>query len=344
VNIPLLAAALLLAAGSIAPAQQPPARNAALDYWRANTVASNTSRSPTPTQESAFSKVPWDAIGANLDPSKMPPEFEAARKQVSPEAMTEFLRGAATPDCDFQPHFEDGWKMLLPELAVVRNLARAARVDARAKLMEGDGHAAAERVEAMYHAASHVARENVLIATLVGAAIASNADDEVKVLAASGKLGDADRQRLLAAIAALKNNDGLHFRSALEGERRVTSSWLVKEYSGPGAPARFVKDLVALSAESRDEDRQLAAQIAALTPEAFADSAKKIDSFYDEVLKAWDSPDPKTALKALNDRLSKGEYGLVARQLAPSLDKAYGAFARCTDHLTAAEEALKKKP
>ena len=76
----------------------------------------------------------------------------------------------------------------------------------------------------------------LLISTLVGAAITRSANDEAKVLAASGRLADADRQRLLEAVRSLKD-DGLRFHAALEGERRITSGWLKKEYTGPGAPA-----------------------------------------------------------------------------------------------------------
>jgi hypothetical protein len=339
------AVSIVLISAGMALAQEPP-RNAALDYWRAGAVAANAAKGRDGTKETAVSTLNWDAIGANLDPAKMPPQFEAARKEVSEDAVREFMRGAAAPACDFQTHAEDGWKMLLPELAIVRDLSRMVRVDARAKLMDGDAHAAAERVEAMYSSAGHVARENVLISSLVAVAISRAANNEVKALAGA-KLTDADRERLLSAIAALRNNDGLHIRAALDSERRLTTIWIRKEFAGEGGPARFVKELIASnSAEGQqDKDEQArAVAIAAMSAQEFSDALAKVDVFYGRVLAAWAAPDPKQALAPIERALVNGEYGPVARALAPSLGKALDAQIRAHAELDAAAEALKKQP
>ena len=342
--MPLRSIAAALLAASLAqaqPADKAPPHNGALDYWRAGTLASNKVHAAA--DESAISKLPWDKVGETLDPAKMPPEFETARKEIEPEAVIQFIRAGEAPVCDFQPHFEDGWKMLLPELAVVRHLARMARVDARARLMEGDAPGAAERVVAMYRAAGNTAGEHVLISSLVGAAIGHTANDEAKVLAASGKLADADRQRLLAAIRALKN-DGYRVRAALEGERRVTSGWLKKEFAGPGAPARFVQEFADMSPEVPAEQRQRTAALAKLSPEEFAAAASKMDGYYADMLKAWDSPTAKDEIKALDNKVDKGAYGLVAQVLAPAMSNARRSYDKAMAELASAEEALTKKP
>jgi hypothetical protein len=331
--------AITLLAATAALAQQPAAPgNAALDYWRAGAVASSAAAG----KETAISKLTWDKIGPSLDAAKMPPEFEAARKEVSDDAVREFLRGAALPNCDFQRHTEDGWKMLLPELAMVRDMTRMVRVDARAKLIAGDAHAASDRTLAMYHAAGHVAREDVFIASLVAVAIARSANDEVKALAASGKLADDDRARLLAAIHQLREGDGLHMTAALEGERRLGTVWFKNEFKGEGAPARFVKELIAINQESPDEKR-ITDQVAAMKPEEFQASITRMQEFYDKLLEAWSAPDPKAALAPLDASLKNGDYGPVARLIAPSVGRVADARERAHADLDAAAETLKKK-
>lgn len=334
-----LAAALLLAITLSAGAAEPP-RNGALDYLRAGLLVQ---KADPKNAEPALPNLDWEKIGANLDPAAMPPEFQAAKKELSADAVEHFIRAAAAPVCDFQPHTEDGWKMLLPELATVRTLARHARFDARVKLMAGDPAPAAARLTAMYHAAAHVSLENTLISTLVGAAIAKSADDEVKVLVGSGKLGESDRVLLLEAVRSLKN-DGLRFHAALEGEHRITSVWLKKEYTGPGAPARFVKEFMDMSKEASEADKHRADAVASLTPAQFAEAASKMDTYYADMLRAWDGPEPKKALVLLETRLANNEYGPIAQVLAPAMSKARSSFDKVYADLQTAEDALTRKP
>jgi hypothetical protein len=330
--------ALVLLAALPAMGAEPP-RNGALDYYRASLLVSKAT-----SGERAADKLDWDKIGSNLDPAKMPPEFEEAKKELSADAVEQFIRGSRAPACDFQPHTEDGWKMLLPELAMMRTLTRQVRVDARAKMMEGDAGGAADRIAAMYRASAHATTGDTLISTLVGAAIARTADVEARVLAESGKLGEADRAKVLEALRPLKK-DGLRFHAALEGERRITTGWLKMEYAGPGAPARFVRDFVDLSKEQgREETRRRAAAITKLSPQEFAEAATKMDGYYAEMLKDWDGPNPKDTLASLEKRLTDGEFGPIAAVLAPAMSNVRRSYEKCAESLNSAEEALTKKP
>lgn len=336
-------AAVVLVAGSVACGQGGPqagaqaGKNAALDYWRAGTLAAKPGKD---VKDSAISALDWSAIGLNLDPAKMPEGFKAAKEEISETAVQEFLKGAAEPRCDFQVRFEEGWYMPLPELAMMRNLTRHVHLDARLKLMDGDAAGATERVVAIYRASGHVAHEDVLIATLVASAMAGVANDEVKALVASGKLSRNQRADLLAAIRSLREGDGLRFKGALEGERAFTAGWLKKTYTGPDAGARLKKEMASMHMEGKT-DEPLMERVGAMKPEEFSAAVTKLDGLYTELIKAWDAPDRKGSVGAIDERVHKGDYGLLAEVLAPAMSNVAAASEKAEAGLDATQAVLK---
>ena len=62
------------------------------------------------------------------------------------------------------------------------------------------------------------------------------------------------------------------------------------------------------------------------------------------MLRAWDGANAPEGLKALEQRLDKGEFGPIASFLAPAMSKARSASDKAYASLAEAEAALMKKP
>src|SRR4051812_10245557 len=136
-----------------AAAQNAIYRNAAVEYYKAGYLLA-----PGNEKESAFDQVDWKVIGMTIDPAKMPSEFAKAREALSAPSLEAFRRAGAAWECDSQPAKSEAPSPPLPHLPMIRKLSRAARVDARAQLMDGHADAAADRVIDMYRAARHLGR------------------------------------------------------------------------------------------------------------------------------------------------------------------------------------------
>ncbi len=286
-------------------------RNAALGYWGA--IATQ----PKELIE-AISEIDWDAVGNEIDPAKLPPAFAKAAEILDSGKWetTEVLIASRMKRCDFESRWENGVETLLPHLGFMRRTARAMRVDARWALVHDKPAKAVEDVTAMFRMAAHVTNDRILISSLVGAAISANARQEIDALIASGKLTPEMRASLVAAIVSLKTSDPFHGKDAVRGERDIFMGWVVKAMKSGPEVRRSVISLAGLK-----DDKGTQTLLAIKDAELDADVAKG-QSMYNEILNAWDAPDAPARMVAIEERVEKGEAGVLGKVMLPSFKKA----------------------
>lgn len=341
-----LAAALGLALASTGSAQNAPAeqRNAAVDYWQAalllNASHNGQGLKNGLTVDAAISAVDWEQVGDTLEPAELPQPFHDAADRITDEAMAAFIHAASAPTADFQIRYEDGPKALLTHLGELRRLARAARIMSRANLIRGDADLAADLLVASYRTARHLAGDRTLISSLVAAAIATSAGQETVVLADSGRLTPAGRERLLAAIDELQNDDLFGFRAAVNGERVLVGDWIRREFTGPDAGAEFAREYTAMLG-GQAEFPAAARAVSKMDEAALNKEIDRLDTYYDRAVAALGAPDPQAEFTKLDDAVAAGEYGPLAQLIAPSFSKAQASFARAASRLAATADKLR---
>jgi hypothetical protein len=330
---PILAGAFL---ATSALAQHPAPRNAAVDYWRAGYLQAQ--HAPAKDGESPLRKADFTALGDNLDPAKFPPEFQEARKAVSPEALADYIHASTAETCDFQLDMSKGPYLLMPHLGLIRDLARAARIEARARLMDGKADEAADLIAAMFRSSGHVAADGILINSLVSVAIAVQAAQETQVLAASGKLSDKAREQILAAIKSLDAKDPFNMLGAMKGESRMFLPW-IRTQIGPAGGA----DLVRIAKELHGKDDPSFAQIGRMSPEEAKAELDRLEAYYAKVISAWTAPEPVPAIQKLDEEAKSGAHGFFAQTMAPALTKARESEQKGVKAVRDAEQALIEK-
>jgi hypothetical protein len=189
-----LALLSLLAVASITHAQTPAGANAALGYWRAFSLVNAPEADDAvwkTADDIANGRAPWGDPGV------------AALVDGNAGAYLEMHKASLKPSCDFGLAFEDGFSMILPHLAKVRqlstlNLLRAAQAEA-----QGKGEEAVEAWLDGARMARHLAQDPVLISHLVASMILSRHIEALIRFVSSGAAGKAERTSIAGAIGAL---------------------------------------------------------------------------------------------------------------------------------------------
>jgi hypothetical protein len=313
-------------------ATKPADRNAAVAYLTAhNSLPKGFIDTLMAVEWDKAPKKPGEASDDSFDAA-----VKALREGGQP-SLDLCLSAAALVKCDFELSYEAGVGMLMPHLSMTRALARTLRLDARAHLLDHRPDLAAKRLAAMFAMSAHVANDRVLISTLVSVAIASLAAEEATVLLDAGTLAPADAANLRAAIAAVTSS-GFRAKDALTTERDLFLAWF-KLAMNKGDDAAH--DLTAMLVNV--EDRDLARRVRALQGEALDRELARAREAYDEVLAAWGtppSPDTPAKLAVLEQRLHKGDFGMIARISMPSFNKAWTSLDKVSQSLTTLDQRL----
>lgn len=237
--------------------------------------------------------------------------------------IAQLLRATQAPEADFGMEWSQGIAMLLPHLGKMRSASRILACDARRCLAEGRHDEAAERVAAIYRMAGHAATDGVMISGLVSVAMARQAGEQVDVLMANTGLSMAGKQALLVEMRRLAGDDPFGVRAGMRGEARFTGEWLRSVCKGERAGAIVADEVVALIGDQIDAREQQA--IRAMDEAALHAELDRTAEYYRDVLAIWDAADAAERLKAMETRLKEGEYGIVAKVLAPAVSKAHAS-------------------
>jgi hypothetical protein len=320
----LAAAAGVYGGGSAAPApclveDDPQCPNAAVSYLHGAELIRTSGKAEQ------FAGLEWSALAGKTDWKDLPAEFKTAYEDVPRQAIRSFLAGTRKACCEFHIDWDEGIHAFLPHLGPIRQLARVVRVDARGQLADGDVDGAAERIAGLYRMGTHLSSDRLLISCLVGAAIASLANQEVEAMVASGRLSPEAREVLRRAMDAMPD-DPFGFRPTLRGERRWTLGWISREFRGPDAGRQLVKALHGMW-DSAETPQEMVIALSLLDEAGLAREIERMDGFYVEVARVWDWPNAVEELERLDQRCGDGEFGLLA-PVAAAFSKAKAAEIR----------------
>lgn len=311
-------------AGSFAnaPARQD-GRNAALYYWR------------------AFYSVDRDfqrEVGEAIPPSRTvdwrPPAALAQKTNENQSYINELLVATRIDKCDFGIAYEEGFMALLPHLGLMRAGTRILVVDARRLMDKGDWDGAAERVAAMYRMAVHLKNDSVLISSLVAAAIGANGNTEVEALVASGHLTPASRDAILGALQPLNQADGYGVKRCIETERTMALDYLRRTMKGPEAGKKLLEMGIL------EADAELKEKIKVMDEAALMAELDKVEPYYAGLLAAWDANDYQAKFKELEQKIERGDFGLIAQLIVPAMSKSKSASVKAAEELSKTVHAL----
>lgn len=243
--------------------------------------------------------------------------------------LDRFTAAAALPECDFGIQYQHGWLAELPHLGRLRTAALALGADARRLAAAGDTTRASERIAAMYHIARHVRQDPLVITSLVSMAITDEANAAVADLEAIDALTPGDRSTVISAIDRFGREDPYQTRRAAWMEGVVTVGWLARTYPNGG----FASGLIALGLFDATLPAEQIARLDAMTAENLRTEADLMGNFYRAALEQWNSDQAVAAIKTLEARASRGEFGVLTQHFAASL-------ARCKEREIAASREL----
>lgn len=276
--------------------------NAALHYYRIMC---------TPFGEAAT------LVGERRTTDDWIPDAETAAALENEQGnITQFIRASKLKECAWgTAYYTDGFEALLPALGKMRSAARLLSADARRLASQGESRQAAERLAAMYRIGDHVARENILIGSLVGIAISSLACGDVKLLVDKGWLDTESRALIVAAAAQARASD-FHMKGAIATERMVVDDWFRRVIRRADL-GKKLGDYVSM----QDGDASKLDALLAMSP---AELDKQIDEavkFYDDAIAAFYQPDGEALLKTLGKDVEEGRYGLFGSVFCPAFEK-----------------------
>lgn len=310
-----LAAVLLSSASLPAPAQpadisglQPPniagKPNAALDYFRAWFVLDESTRK---------------RLGHNDD------KDQARLLADNQEYIESIIRAANTTDCDWGVQYENGFEALLPHLGPLRSSARALAADAQRLATQGgavNSAAAASRVAAILRMHRQVRADGLMISSLVGVAVTTLGESTARSLLEQNLLTAGDAQTILNAAREVAAEDPFGVRYGVVGEGAVLLEWGKRRFTGKDAAKEFSNLIVGFGADRPSADAQL---LQSYSEQQLHDGLDRAMAYYKDVTDAWEKADAEDQLARIEERLKDGDYGLVARMVAPAATNALKA-------------------
>ncbi len=249
-----VALGLALALGSMATASaawQSPPTNAA-DNYRA-----------------AFAL--WDALPSDLqqrladaagDPEILAgsmPNLADDLAQAGP-TIDAFLAAAAVENCDWGLDRSEGFALLLPHLAPMRNLARVASLEATVALSQGNADRAANALEAISRGTRHLSADPVLIDSLVAGSLLSTVARTAATASDAG-LVDAELASRLLEILPEQAAPALGIERAMRSEVDAVAAEFDRIADGGGTFDPSIAELFGAGGDGEsggaDRDRTL---------------------------------------------------------------------------------------
>lgn len=255
------------------------------------------------------------------NPQGPPPAAVLAATRRATEALNFLQRGADLAHHDLHLDYSQGFELLLPHLAPMRNLARVAQADAIIRMQNGDISGATNRLASVYGLASHAGTDRVLISSLVGQAIFATGDNAVLRALDQAALGPMESAELLRALQRVNNDDPFGYVESMMMEQQIALEWIDAKLGTPEGRlnAGDVLDWMA-------NDEASANAIADMTDEEFDASLVSYDEGMNLVVEAFLMDDPeaaKAALADIGDQVDAGEFGILAQSLMPSFLRVY---------------------
>ncbi len=268
----------------------------------------------------------WDGVDFRLfdqvhktcrhEPGAVLPAASVTVLEEHQKFINAVLLASETPDCDWGVAHEEGPNALLPHLGHLRSTARFLGVDARRLAAAGDSVGAAKRLRAIVRMSTQTRTDRCLISSLVSATLNQYAMVVTRNMMAEGSLAPEAAHIVLAAFRALPE-DPFAFKECMQTERQMGIEWAREHFTGPDAGKQLAQMYLA------DADTaEVKGQIEAMDETAMNADLDLMSRYYDELEKHWGQPGKEKEIGALEERLLKGEFGVIVRATAPALAKA----------------------
>ncbi len=228
------------------------------------------------------------------------------------------MEASKLPTSDFGIRYEDGFDALLPHLSHMRQFSRVLAADARRLAIGGRTDDAAERLITCFRMAAHLTQDKILISSLVSMAISSLALGQAEMTARDYGMNDAARREVIKAARSLLTKDSFGTRGCIQMEKQLALASIRPNYKGKGENAGRELARKLRGWQLGDE---AAKDVEKLNEEQIDAQLDLLDRYYATLTNLWDAKDAEVRLKELEERLAKGEFGVLVRNIAPALSK-----------------------
>jgi hypothetical protein len=288
------------------PAQIEGRSNAALDFYK---VWDSIPRSDRIAVSEAADSVKLDE----------PKKLDAKARQACDDYrayIDGLLSASQTRDCDWGIRVEAGWMALLPHLGHLRHSARVLKMDACRCLDEKNAGAAAERVAAILRLANQTRSDQIMISSLVGIAITALANQITEQMIKDGQMTPPAARTIIAALKGIDRDDMFGIAESIQREKYFGVDWVRARFHGDHAGLQFMNEVSGMGV-SQDFFNNF---IYALDEQRLSADLDRFGRYFDAVAVAWTKPDHEVLLRELSMEVWEGQFGLVARLMAPSIE------------------------
>jgi len=304
--------------------------NAALEYFQIWDTVSRAER----TELS-------DAVGMNGREDGARLDKNSRRLcELHRDYIEALVRNAGSGDCDWGVNVEAGWMCLLPHLSWLRGSARIIRMDTYRCIDDGSYAAAAERMAAVFQMSNQTRSDQIMISALVGAAICGVGLNVTEDMVRDHQLSPASARIILNAVKALPRDDIFGSASAIQRERYCSVEWARQHYKGEHAGFLMMREDFGARLSGEDP---LKFFIYGMNEERLGADLDRFNRYFDAAAAAWRKPDNEVLLRELSVEVWEGQFGMVARVMAPSIERVCASISKTRgeiDRLTRELEAI----
>jgi len=245
-------------------------------------------------------------------------EFTVLLEENQP-LIRRLLEASKLPNYDFGIRYEDGFGAMLPHLGHLRTFSRLLGADARRLCLVGRTDEATERMLACVRISSHIVNDKVLISSLVSIAITQFAVNQAEIIARDFGMSEPSRRAFGNVAKSMLTDDPFGLRACLQMEKHLALNSIRPWYKGKGDAAG--KDLAKELRTLQVSGDSLKA-IEQMNEQQVDEQVDLLERYYVAMNNTWVAADAETRLKELEERLVKGEFGELLRQITPALSKA----------------------
>ena len=306
----LVVAALIALVVSPVAGQPPDLRNAALWYTKAVWYLDAVD----------LTDADWKALrGYRPESGDIPtPEVRAALQRLQP-VFQAFQRGSGKAFSDFDLDYTQGFSLTLPHLGQLRAVAGLVSKVAMVRLHDGDTLGAVASISSLYRVGNHLADDGVIISSLVGQAIFTQADRVAQAGIDRSAFDPVASKTLLEAVEVFDPRDPFDIIGALDNEQEFVLGWLSEKYEDAGDRAWMFDDLaqVGLGAEAAN----VVSGIMLVDQAHFDTALEETGEVMGRLVELFELDDAAAAqyeLKQIAEEIGRGEHGPLAALIVPN--------------------------
>ena len=234
----------------------------------------------------------WDLISSIAGVNPPPTQKQLERGRVAMAKLGPVLDDVVSTSklrkCEFEHDYSQGFDMLLPELAPMRQAARILGARANLALADGDWDTYLDSAGASSNLSRQVAQSPVLISSLMSGAIGQLPVSSAQQLVDEGSLTPEKAAKLLEAMDPLRGDDPHGYSSAMN-----------EEYTSLISSKMDGKQLASMMDDPQGNER-----LQKLSAEEIHKTALPLAGLYKESAACFLEPNKEAALKRWNAALA----------------------------------------